>query len=141
MPRSRISRCMGVCYRAPTNGTWPRSRCVARPVNSPPLPDVTDRPLMRFALPLLATLFLAAALPRAAQAEGPGTAAVRKANDQVTTLLKRKVTPGSPEEKKLAGEITGKLREFLDIEEMGKRALVDHWAKLSPAEQTEFSKL
>jgi phospholipid transport system substrate-binding protein len=96
---------------------------------------------MRLALPLLATLLLAAVLPRAAHAEGPGTAAVRKANEQVTRLLERKVTAGSPEEKKLAGEITARLRDFLDIEEMGKRALVDHWGKLSASEQTEFGKL
>ncbi|HTM20403.1 MAG TPA: ABC transporter substrate-binding protein [Kofleriaceae bacterium] len=97
---------------------------------------------MRFALPILATLILLPALPaRAGAAEGPGTAAVRKANDQVSTLLKRKVAAGSPEEKKLAAEITSQLRGFLDIDEMGKRALVDHWAQLSATDRAEFSKL
>src|SRR5688572_17577885 len=95
---------------------------------------------MRLALPLLATLFLLSG-PSQAAAEGPGTAAVRKANDQVSVLLKRKVDPGTPAEKKLAAEITAKLREFLDIEEMGRRALVDHWGKMGAEQQKEFSAL
>jgi phospholipid transport system substrate-binding protein len=96
---------------------------------------------MRLALPLLATLLLVSLPTARAAAEGPGTAVVRKANDQVSVLLKKKVAPGSPEEKKLAADITARLRDFLDIDEMGKQALVDHWSQLSAADQGEFSKL
>ena len=30
------------------------------------------------------------------------------------------------------------MRDFLDIDELGKRAMVDQWSKLTPAQQTEF---
>jgi phospholipid transport system substrate-binding protein len=97
---------------------------------------------MRLALPFLAMLLLATALPHAAAAaDGPGVTAVKKANETVTTLLKRKPPAGSPEEKKLAAEVTTKLRGFLDIEELGRRALADHWAKLTPAQRTEYMSL
>src|SRR5262245_10242263 len=71
-------------------------------------------------------------------ATGPGTQAVKKANDTIASLLKQKAAPGSPEEKKLAAKVTASVRDFLDVDELGKRALADHWAKLKPAEQTEF---
>jgi phospholipid transport system substrate-binding protein len=30
------------------------------------------------------------------------------------------------------------VRDFLDIDELGKRAMADQWSKLTPAQQTEF---
>ena len=70
---------------------------------------------------------------------GPGTDAVKQANDQITGLLKQKVAAGSKEEKDLAGKVTTSVRDFLDIDELGKRAMVDQWSKITPAQQTEFS--
>jgi len=96
---------------------------------------------MRHALTALAALCLLLLTSPARAADGPGVATVRKANDTVTSILRKKVAAGSPEEKKLASQITLRLRGFLDVEELGRRALADHWDKLSAAERTEFMTL
>lgn len=69
---------------------------------------------------------------------GPGTQAVKAANDTIAALLKQKVAAGSPEEKALATKVTTSVRGFLDIDELGKRAMVDQWSKLSADNQKEF---
>lgn len=71
-------------------------------------------------------------------ADGPGTKVVRQANDTIAALLKQKAAPGSDAEKKAAAKVTTSVREFLDIGELTQRALVDHWAKLTEAQRTEF---
>ena len=108
------------------------------------------RSITRSALPLLlATASLApvmaptAALADAAPAApavkaGPGTAAVKSANDTIAALLKQKVPAGSKEEKDLAAKVTTSVRGFLDIDQLGKRAMVDNWAKLSKPQQDQF---
>jgi phospholipid transport system substrate-binding protein len=89
---------------------------------------------------LIALLVLAfAAVAQAA--DGSATATVHQANDTLQGLLRRKVTPGSPEEKQQANEVTAKLQNFLDVDELGRRAMRDQWSKLTPAQQTEFTKL
>jgi phospholipid transport system substrate-binding protein len=98
--------------------------------------------LARLARPvafLVATLAMTLALTGTARAaDGPGTKVVRKANDTIAALLKKKAAPGSAEEQKLAAQVTTSVRDFLDIDALGQRALVDHWAKLTPAQQQEF---
>jgi phospholipid transport system substrate-binding protein len=84
---------------------------------------------------LLLALF---AVPAFAGPAGPGTAAVKSANEKISGLLKQKVTAGSKEEKELAGKVAGSVRDFLDIDELGKRAMADQWSKLSSAQQQEF---
>jgi phospholipid transport system substrate-binding protein len=79
----------------------------------------------------------AAQAPAAAKA-GPGTAAVKSANDKINALLKQKAAPGSKEEKELAAKVTTSVRDFLDIDELGKRAMSDQWSKLTKAQQDEF---
>jgi len=75
----------------------------------------------------------------AARAEdGPGIAAVRKANDRVGALLKQKPEPGSEAEKRLAAEISSQLKDFLDVDELGQRALGDHFKTLKPAQRKEY---
>ena len=37
--------------------------------------------------------------------------------------------------------MTNKLSNFLDVDELGRRALKDHWSKLSDEQKKEFSKL
>ena len=74
-------------------------------------------------------------------AEGAATATVRKANDTLKELLKKKAPPGGPEEKKLTSEVTTRLGTFLDVDELGRRALRDHWSKLSAEQRREFTKL
>ena len=69
---------------------------------------------------------------------GPGTQAVRAANDTIAGLLKQKAAPGSKEEKELAAKVTTSVRSFLDIDQLGKRAMVDNWSKLSRAQQDQF---
>jgi len=76
-----------------------------------------------------------------ALAEGAATASVRKANQTLSELLRKKATPGSADEKALTKEVTNKLATFLDVDELGRRALKDHWAKLNDEQKKEFSKL
>jgi phospholipid transport system substrate-binding protein len=87
---------------------------------------------------LLCMLFAA---PAFAQKAGPGVTAVKQANETIAGLLKQKPAAGSKEEKELATKVTTSVRGFLDIEQLGKRAMVDNWSKLSKAQQDEFSKL
>jgi phospholipid transport system substrate-binding protein len=77
-------------------------------------------------------------VPALADKPGPGTAAVKSANEKISGLLKQKVTAGSKEEKDLAGKVAGSVRDFLDIDELGKRAMTDQWSKLTAKQQTEF---
>jgi phospholipid transport system substrate-binding protein len=84
----------------------------------------------------------APAAPAAPAAKtGPGTQAVKAANDTIAGLLKQKVAAGSKEEKDLAAKVTTSVRSFLDIDQLGKRAMVDNWGKLSKAQQDEFLRL
>ena len=73
-----------------------------------------------------------------AATDGPGTKAVRSANDTISGLLKQKAAPGSDEEKKLAAKVTTSVRDLLDVDELGKRALVDHWKDIPAAKQKEL---
>jgi ABC-type transporter MlaC component len=74
----------------------------------------------------------------AAQKLGPGATAVQTANDNISKLLAQKVAAGSKEEKELAAKVTSSVRDFLDLDELGKLAMADHWAKLKPEQQKEF---
>lgn len=106
---------------------------------------LTTALLLAVAVPCL----LVPAMPTAAAApdakpppppakDGPGIAAVKQANTTIANLLKQKVPAGSPEEKELAKKVTAGVRTFLDIDQLGKRAMVDQWAKLTKAQQEQF---
>jgi ABC-type transporter MlaC component len=82
----------------------------------------------------------AAGAPANAKA-GPGTQAVKNANDTIAGLLKQKVAAGSKEEKDLAAKVTTSVRNFLDIDQLGKRAMVDNWSKLNKTQQDQFLNL
>ena len=86
---------------------------------------------------LVVLLMMLVAVPGFA-GTGPGTQVVKTANDKISGLLKQKVTAGSKEEKELATKVTSSVRDFLDIDELGKRAMVDQWSKLTPEQQKEF---
>jgi len=80
----------------------------------------------------LIVLFLAvvATVPALAQAKlGPGSQVVKQANDKINVLLTQK----APVDK-----VTASVRDIIDIDELGKHAMVDQWSKLSPAQQKEF---
>jgi phospholipid transport system substrate-binding protein len=101
--------------------------------------------LLSSAAPCLLAPGLAHAGPEGAGAakpapakDGPGTAVVKQANTTMANLLKQKVAPGSKEEKDLAKQVTTSVRNFIDIDQLGKRAMVDQWAKLSKAQQEQF---
>lgn len=69
---------------------------------------------------------------------GPGTQAVKTANDTIASLLKQKVAAESKEEKDLAAKVTTSVRGFLDIDQLGKRAMIDNWQKLTKPQQDQF---
>jgi phospholipid transport system substrate-binding protein len=105
--------------------------------------------VLALALPFVLASAVAAAAPQdaapkaptptaAAAKLGPGTQAVKAANDTIAALLKQKVAPGSKEEKDLAAKVTTSVRGFLDIDQLGKRAMVDNWPKLTKAQQDQF---
>jgi phospholipid transport system substrate-binding protein len=87
---------------------------------------------------LIAVIVALVALPVFADTKGPGTQVVKEANEKISALLKQKAAPDSKEEKELAAKVTTSVRDFLDIDELGKRAMADQWSKLSAAQQTEF---
>src|SRR5262245_57832077 len=97
---------------------------------------MAPRPFLPLRSLLLASL-LAFSLPAWAD-DGPGTSAVRRANDGVKALLAQKAEPGTPAEKKLASQLSTQLQGFLDVGELGQRALGDNFKKLSPAQRKEF---
>ena len=74
-------------------------------------------------------------------ADGSGTKAVKDANATISGLLKQKAPAGSKEEKELATKVTTSVRDFMDIDQLGKRAMVDNWSKLTKAQQDQFQKL
>lgn len=94
--------------------------------------------MKRLIILLLAMFVSVPAFAGETKKPGPGTAAVKTANEKIAALLKQKPIAGSKEEKELAGKVTTSVREFLDIDELGKRAMADQWSKLSTAQQTEF---
>jgi phospholipid transport system substrate-binding protein len=78
-------------------------------------------------------------LPLVAQAAPAGPMATLKGkNGEVDKLLRVKVEKGSPEEKKQKDDIKALAGGLLDYDELGKRAMAQHWAKLTPAQQKEF---
>ncbi|HEY3498404.1 MAG TPA: ABC transporter substrate-binding protein [Polyangiaceae bacterium] len=96
---------------------------------------------MRKFLSLLVVSLTLFAAPLARAADGEGTTTVRAANQTLQSLLKKGAAPGSSEEKKLTEELNTKLRGFLDIDELGKRALGENAKKFSAEELAEFTRL
>jgi ABC-type transporter MlaC component len=78
---------------------------------------------------------------KSAAKAGPGTTAVKSAYETISGQLKQKAPVGSKEEKDLAAKVTTSVRGFLDIDQLGKRAMVDNWTKLSKAQQDQFQQL
>jgi phospholipid transport system substrate-binding protein len=78
---------------------------------------------------VLAVMMIGLVASPALAEDGPGTKVVKQANATIKSLLKQKAT---------TAKVTTGIRDFIDIDELGKRALVDHWGKLKPAEQKEY---
>ena len=73
-----------------------------------------------------------------AHAAAPSSAsdAIRAANTRVRQLLAQADSGGA--DKKVASRMTTELRGLFDIGDLAKRALVDHWTKMTPAQRTEL---
>ena len=71
---------------------------------------------------------------------GEGTKTVRKVNSTLSKALASKVE-SKAEEDKLLAEARSQLGNFLNIEELGQRAMKDHWESLSEAQRKEFLSL
>ncbi len=98
----------------------------------------------RFGRGAVFALFLLVATSTTVTLAGPdkvGTKAVRRANETISSLLRKKVAAGSKAERKLAKSVTASIRDFLDIDELGKRSLTDHWDELSEEQRSEYSSL
>lgn len=85
----------------------------------------------------LALVWVLVAAPAFAE-DGPGVAAVRRANQNVGELLKQKPEAGSDAEKRLVAQISTQLASFLDVDELGQRALADHWKGLNPTQRKQY---
>jgi len=97
-----------------------------------------DRPrqiIMRALLLLCA--FAAPVFASAAPPSGP-MQTLKSKNGQVDNLLRKKVEKDSPEDKKIKDDMKQLAGSLLDYDELAKKALAEHWATLSPAQQKEF---
>jgi phospholipid transport system substrate-binding protein len=83
---------------------------------------------------LLLTFTGAAALGAAA---GP-RATLQRLNGSVDRQLRKKLPAGSPEEGKVKDEVKQLAAELLDYGELTKRALGEHWDKLTPKQRADF---
>jgi phospholipid transport system substrate-binding protein len=84
---------------------------------------------------IIVTAVLLLALPAQAAKPSP-TEAIRTANSRVRELLSAKVAAGSDAEHKNAAKVTSELRDLFDIGDLARRALVDHWEKMTPAQRS-----
>lgn len=84
-----------------------------------------------------ASLILVAPVAHAGGTQGVGTATVRKVNTTLSKALTKKAKSAAQEQKLLAQARTN-LGSFLNIEELGQRAMKDHWVKLSQKQRQEF---
>ncbi len=95
-------------------------------------------PPMKLVSCLALTIALAAGALPADAAPGGALATLKKSNDEVRKLLKKKAAPGSAEEKALRGEIKKIVNGFIDYGALSQKALAGHWAKISGEQQKEF---
>ena len=87
------------------------------------------------------SLVVLLATPAFAAKSGDATAVIKKANTRFQELLAKEAAPGSAEEKQLTETMTKELRDLFDIRDLAKRALVDHWDKMKPAQREEIVNL
>jgi len=81
---------------------------------------------------LLLTILTVGLLASPALADtGAGTKAVKSANDSIAKLLKDKAD---------ATKVTASVRDFLDLDALGKAALEDHWTEIKTEQQDEYLK-
>jgi phospholipid transport system substrate-binding protein len=65
-------------------------------------------------------------------------AELKKSNDQLDKLLKKKYPNWSPEAEAQKADVRKLVGGFLDYRELAHRSLVKHWDTLTPAQRTDF---
>ena len=65
-------------------------------------------------------------------------AELKKSNDQLDMLLKKKYPNWSPEAEAQKADVRKLVGGFLDYRELAHRSLVKHWDTLTPAQRTDF---
>lgn len=86
---------------------------------------------------LPATALAIQPVARAATEEGP-MASLRHSHERVRKLLKKPTTAGSPEDKAVRNDVKKIVNDFLDYQELARRALGPHWDARTKKEQQEF---
>jgi len=98
----------------------------------------TDSKLLLLTLSAVAALIFVAPGARAATT-GPGTAAVKAANDSIRVALKKMVaTKGTKEWPKARAQARQAVGQLLDFDALAKSTLGDHWKQITPAQQTRY---
>ncbi len=93
------------------------------------------RTIMRTAVTMVAALVV----PGVALAVVSGPmATLKQKNGEFERLLKQKVDKGTTAEQKQKDEIKQLASTLLDYDELARRALAQHWEKLSATQQKEF---
>src|SRR4051812_11476161 len=82
--------------------------------------------LTPLALPVLATPAMAQPAPAKL---GPVSTVVKQTNDKIKTQINSKAPPA---------QVIATVNAFLDIDELGKRSMINNWGKLKPQDQKDF---
>lgn len=82
-------------------------------------------------------LLMAAQGQANALAEGP-TTALKRTNDRLNTLLRKRAKQATKLAKQTDTQIKKAINRFLDFRELARLALAKHWDGRTPAEQREF---
>lgn len=99
-------------------------------------PRTVQENMKKLALVFLALVALVSfGAGAAGAARGTASDSIRNANARLRELLGQKVEAKSDAEKKVLAQITTELRDLFDIADLTKRALVDHWPKMTPAQR------
>jgi phospholipid transport system substrate-binding protein len=90
----------------------------------------------RFALIMTALIMIVGAAPAGPAPVQGATEAIRRANDRLRELLAQPADDSMTRDK-ISEQVTGELRGLLDVGFLTERALVDHWAKMTPKQRTQ----
>ena len=85
-------------------------------------------------------LVLIAALPATAQTTSP-TDFVRGQVESLLGIINREAVPGTDAFVQRQEDLKAAVRQFLDFQELCRRALGDHWDQRTPEEQAQFVEL
>jgi phospholipid transport system substrate-binding protein len=97
------------------------------------MPPHTSKRIMRLAI--LAALFLGTSSAWAAIAP---TATLKQKNGELSKLIKQSPPVGTPAAQQQSDEIKKLAATLLDYGELTKRAMAEHWAAITPAQQKDL---